>query len=158
MSRGSKARSQVTPGVEQVLVDRVAVRSEANGEHVDRNIVERDRDEHFALALGQLADRGRQSLELLLLLEPVAGPGRSGVWYPLERKLVTVGRLSSPGVAGDLARDLEHHELVGPGGEAAEPAELVELREDFHQRVVGSLLGEIVELRPGDRPQLPAPP
>src|SRR5262249_60605565 len=119
MSRGSKARSQVTPGVEQVLVDRVTVRSEPNGEHVDRNIVERDRDEHFALALGQLADRGRQSLELLLLLEPVAGPGRSGVWYPLERKLVTVGRLSSPGVAGRPGPDPRHHRPVGPRGERA---------------------------------------
>src|SRR5262249_60942675 len=135
MSRGSKARSQVTPGVEQVLVDRVTVRSEPNGEHVDRNIVERDRDEHFALALGQLADRGRQSLELLLLLEPVAGPGRSGVWYPLERKLVTVGRLSSPGVAGDLARDLEHHGPLGPGGGGAEAAEPGEARADLHQRL-----------------------
>jgi hypothetical protein len=79
MSGCSHADTQVTPGVEQVLVDRAAVGSAPNGEHVDRDVVERDRHEHFALALGQLADRGRQGLELLLLLEPIAGAERYGV-------------------------------------------------------------------------------
>jgi hypothetical protein len=37
---------------------------------------ERDRDEHLALALGQLVDRGREGLELLSLLEPVSRSGR----------------------------------------------------------------------------------
>ena len=58
MSGGGHAGTQVTPGVEQVLVDRVAVGAEPDREHVDRDVVERDRDEHLALALGQLADRG----------------------------------------------------------------------------------------------------
>jgi hypothetical protein len=61
-------------------------------------------------------------------------------------------------VPGDRARDLEHDELAGPGGEAAKPAELVEPGEDIHQRVVGGLLREIVELRPADRAQLTPPP
>jgi hypothetical protein len=59
MSGCSHAGAQVTPRIEQVLVDRVAVGAELNREHVDRDVVERDRHEHFALALGQLADRGR---------------------------------------------------------------------------------------------------
>jgi hypothetical protein len=61
-------------------------------------------------------------------------------------------------VPGNLARDLEHDELVGPGGEAAETLELLEPGEDVQQRVVGGLLGEVIELRPPDRAQLTAPP
>jgi hypothetical protein len=61
-------------------------------------------------------------------------------------------------VPGDLARDLEHDELVGPGGEAAESRELLEPGEDVHQRVVGGLLGEVIELRPPDRVQLTVTP
>jgi hypothetical protein len=71
---------------------------------------------------------------------------------------LTGGRLPAPGVSGDLAGDLEHHELVGPRGEAAEPPELIEPGQDAHQRVVDSLLGEIVELGPADRAELAAPP
>jgi hypothetical protein len=61
-----------------------------------------------------------------------------------------------PGVARHLAGDLEDDELVRPGGEAAEPAEVVEAPEDVHERIVGRLLGEILELGAGDRPQLGA--
>jgi hypothetical protein len=68
MSGGRHPGVQVAPGVEQVLVDRVAASTELHREHVDRDVVERDRHERFALALAQLADRGRQGLELLLLL------------------------------------------------------------------------------------------
>jgi len=62
---GGHASSQIAPGIEQVLVDRVAVGSQLDREHVDRDLVERDRHEHLALALGQLADRDRQRIELL---------------------------------------------------------------------------------------------
>ena len=58
----------------------------------------------------------------------------------------------------DLARDLEDRELVGPGGEAAEAAEVVEFVENDEHRVVGGLLGEVLELGTGDRPQAAAAP
>ena len=45
-----------------------------------------------------------------------------------------------------LGRGLEQRELVGPGREAAEPPEVVELAEDAHEGVVGSLDGDVVEL------------
>ncbi|MDA0159049.1 hypothetical protein OM076_02130 [Solirubrobacter ginsenosidimutans] len=57
----------------------------------------------------------------------------------------------------DLAGDLEDHELVRPRGEAAEAAEVLELGQDVHQRVVGALLGDVVELRTAQRLQLAAP-
>jgi hypothetical protein len=101
------------------------------------------------------ADEG---LELLSPLEPVTGAERKHVRHPLEHGFLTARGLSTPGVARHLAGDLEHHELVGPGSEPAEPAELVELRQDVHERVVRSLVGEIVELGPADRSQLTAPP
>jgi len=58
MPRGGHPGAQVAPGVEQVLVERVAVGAELDGEHVDRDLVERDRHEHLALPVRQLADRG----------------------------------------------------------------------------------------------------
>ena len=66
--------AQAPAGVEQVLVDRVAVGIEREREFVHRHVVERDRDEHLALARGELADRLRQDPELLAPLERLAGP------------------------------------------------------------------------------------
>jgi hypothetical protein len=63
-----------------------------------------------------------------------------------------------PGVARHLAGDLEHHELVGPSGEAAQSAEVVEPCKDIHQRVVCGLLSEVVKLRAADRDQLTPSP
>lgn len=59
-----------------------------------------------------------------------------------------------PGVTRDLARDLENHEPVRPGGETAEPAKLVKLAQDADQRVVGGLLSDVLELGAGDRSEL----
>jgi hypothetical protein len=57
------------------------------------------------------------------------------------------GELASvPRAAPDLHRRLQERELVGPGGEAAVAAEVVELGQDGHERVVGALDGEIVEV------------
>jgi hypothetical protein len=56
----------------------------------------------------------------------------------------------------DLARDLEDHELVGPGREPAEPLEGVDAGQDLHHRVVGALLRDVVELRARERFQLPS--
>ena len=60
-----------------------------------------------------------------------------------------------PGVARDLAGDLEDRELVGPGREAAEPPEVVELGQDVHHRVVRALLRDVVELRARERVSRP---
>ena len=65
--------------------------------------------------------------------------------------------MPAPRVAGHLGRHLEDHELVRPGREPAVPSELIESAEDVHERVVRRLVGEIVELRPGDRLQPSAP-
>ena len=73
MFGGGHACPQATPGVEQVLVDRVAVGFELHRQDVDRDVIESDGDEHLALALGQLGDRPRQRLKLCPLLEPFLG-------------------------------------------------------------------------------------
>jgi hypothetical protein len=65
----SEALAQRASRVEQVLVDRVAVRAELERQDIDRNAVERDRDERVALAVGQVADRRRENCELLALLD-----------------------------------------------------------------------------------------
>ena len=52
MSSGRHAGTQVTPGVEQVLVDRVAVGAEPDREKINGHLIERDGDEDFSLALG----------------------------------------------------------------------------------------------------------
>ena len=51
-----------------------------------------------------------------------------------------------PGAATQPHTRLEQRELVGPGGEAARAAIVVELRQHRDQRVVGGLEGEVVEL------------
>lgn len=91
MSGGGHAGAEITPGVEQVLVDRVAVCAELDRQYVDRRLVERDRNEHLTLALGQLADRVRQGLEALLLFEPVSGSRRQRVGQLLDGRLFTAG-------------------------------------------------------------------
>ena len=62
----------------------------------------------------------------------------------------------APRVSRDLVGDLEDHELVGPGGESAEPLEVVDPGQDLHHRVVGALLRDIVELRARERGEQPA--
>jgi len=49
MAGRGQAGSELSPGVEEVLVDRVAVGVKLEREHVDRDVVERDRDEDLAL-------------------------------------------------------------------------------------------------------------
>jgi hypothetical protein len=63
-----------------------------------------------------------------------------------------------PRVPRELARDLEDHELVGPGGEAAEALEVVDPRQDVEDDIVGALLRDVVELRARQGWQLSATP
>ncbi len=57
----------------------------------------------------------------------------------IERDLAVL-----PGASAELDAGFEQRELVGPGGEAALTAEVVELAEDRQQSVVGALLGKVV--------------
>ena len=52
----------------------------------------------------------------------------------------------APEVTTELRRDLEHHELVRPGGETTLTAELPELRHDSDEGVGRGLVCEIVDL------------
>jgi hypothetical protein len=151
----SCARSRSSSFWRSVLVDRVAVGVELQRQHVDRDVVQRDRDEDLALAWGQVfLDGVHQHRELLAALGLIAGLGRQGVRKPVPCRLLGARRMVVPGVSRDLARDLEDHELVGPGGEPAEPFELVDAGKDLHHRVVGALLSDIVELWAGECCQL----
>src|SRR4029079_9538301 len=53
---------------------------------------------------------------------------------------------SLPCAAPDLHCRFEERELVRPRGEASVAAEVVELPEDCHERVVGALVSKIVEI------------
>jgi hypothetical protein len=88
----------------------------------------------------------------------VAGARGEGVGQPFEVEFLVAGWVRAPGVTGHLARHLEDHELVRPGREAAASAELVELVEETDERVIGRLLGEVVQLGPADRLQQAPPP
>lgn len=154
---GRQLTPQAAPGIKQVLVNRVAVGAELERDHVDRHVVEGDGDEHLALAVGQLRDCPRQHLQLKLLLKLLLRAGRSMVGQQISIGLVEVGWMSPPGVSGDLGRDLEDDEPVGPRGETAEPAEVIEPTEHVDERVIGGLVGEIIELRTADRTQLGTP-
>ena len=136
---------QLAARVVQRLVERAARRREPLGEHVDRDAVERERDEHAALMRRQaLLDRLLQGLQELALLgrlvrsERAAREERPGL--RLERHLPSL-----PGPAAQLDARLEQGELVHPGAEAARAAEVVEPRQHAHQRVGGGLARDVVE-------------
>ena len=93
-------------------------------------------------------------------------PQRSEQLAPSRRprRVPPSGRRSAPSVAVErtwrscqsrrrvLDAGLEQGELVGPGGEAAGAAEVVELREHGHERVVGALVGQVVGVGGGSTP------
>ena len=74
------------------------------------------------------------------------------------RRAASCGHVSSsmrdlaalPRAPARLHARLEQRELVRPGREAARAAEGVELAEDRHQRVVGGLRGEVVDVARGE--------
>jgi len=55
----------------------------------------------------------------------------------------------APHTPADLGRRLALHEAASPGGEEAVAAELMELGQDRHDRVVRGLKGEIIEVTSG---------
>src|SRR4051794_31306830 len=116
-------QAEFAPGVVEGLVQGAAGRPQPLGHHVDRHLVERQRDEHLALMWGELGvDRPRDSLEQLAAFgrflrrrrrarEPRPLLGLLRYLSPLPRK------------PPDLHRRLEQRELVGPRREAALAAE-----------------------------------
>jgi len=110
----------------QCLVESAPSRLESFCENVDRDAVDRERDEHASLVRGQnLVDRlpqRRHELGLVGLcrgLEPRARDGAPGV--VLERELTSL-----PGSLAQLDRRLEQRELVDPRRKAAGAAKVVE--------------------------------
>ena len=128
------------------LVQRAAGRVEPLGEHVDRHPVEGQRDEHLALsrrqaAVDRIPDRVNQLASLGLALGARAGIRHHRPDVGVEHHLAVL-----PGPAAQAHPGFEQRELVGPGGEAARAAEVVELPQDGHECVIGCLQGQVVEL------------
>ena len=86
---------------------------------------------------------GREELRLLDLLIGLETHAREEVPpVLLHRHLALL-----PGAPAQLHGRLVERELVRPGREPAQPAEVVEAPEHAHQRVVGCLESDVVELR-----------
>ena len=153
-----KSGPQLTPGIEQHFVDRVAVGGQLKGQGVQRDIVEHDGDEDLPLPRGELvihrpAHRGEQIPPLGLLSRVEAEPaGQPVPVLGVQRH----GRVA-PEVPPELGRHLEDDEFAGPGGELALAAELAELAGDGQQRVRRGLVGHIVQFGAGDGQPRPAP-
>ena len=128
------------------LVERAARRCKALGEHVDRHAVDGERDQYLALvgcqlAADALADRSEQLPALGGDVGPLGSVGEAVPGLGVEHDLAVL-----PGAPADANSGLEQRELVDPGREAARAAEVVELGQHGHERVVGGLHGEVVEL------------
>src|SRR5579859_6406685 len=115
-----KGGAQLTPGVEQHLVDRAAVGAQLYDQRIQRNGVDYDRHEYLALPRGQFgvhsaAQRGEQV--------PPLGLPRGLETEPVRQPFPVLGvqrhARVSPEVPPDLVRNLEDDELVRPGGEPA---------------------------------------
>ena len=140
------AGAQLAARVVQRLVERAARRVEALGEDVDRHAVERDRDAApRAGARSARRDRVAQRAEQLAL-----GACSCGVQAARRDAASRPARAAARGPArrGGAActRRLVERELVRPRREAALAAEAVELGEHGDERVVGGLVGEVVEV------------
>jgi hypothetical protein len=71
--------AQLATGVVQSLVQGVSVRVQTLGEDVDRDTVERERNEDAALVWGEdLSDRTLECVQQLGLLGRLVGPARRG--------------------------------------------------------------------------------
>src|SRR2546423_144388 len=127
------------------LVERSARCPEPFREHVDRNSVHRQRDQHRPLVrretvLDRLLDR-REELALLGLRRRLQATAREDLpALRLERDLAAL-----PGATPELGGRLVEGELVHPGREAACSAVVVESREHGDERVAGRLAAKVAE-------------
>src|SRR5439155_1753947 len=103
--------AEATRGLEHAVVVRATA---GTGEHVDRHIVQRDRDEDLALARREvLLDGVAQHAEALPVLRLLARPDSRRHVGKLRPLRIRAARWEAlPGVTGELARHLEDHELV----------------------------------------------
>jgi hypothetical protein len=140
----------------QGLVKGAACCVPALGEHVDRDVVERDCDQYGPLMgcqdLGNRVADGVDQLRGLRLTRrgnsPVAEQLRRAIGF--QRELAPV-----PWAPAYLHSGFEKSELVRPGGETALTAVGVQLRQDRHEGVVGCLHGEVVHADRSDHASLP---
>lgn len=138
--------AEAAPGVVERLVQRAAWRGQAFGEHVDRDAVDRKRDQDLALVgrelVGDAFAGGAQRFAAFGGGVRLLGCGGEAVpAVGVEHELAGLPRATTHADAG-----LEERELVRPRREAACAAEVVALGEDGNERVVGCLGGEVVEL------------
>ena len=89
----SQPGPEVTPGVEQVLVDRIAVGAEFDGQHVYLHVIQRDRNEHLTPTLS--SPIAAQCAQLFPPLEPVAGAEASASAV-VPRQRFAVARATFP--------------------------------------------------------------
>src|SRR4029079_19762715 len=116
--------AQAATGVVQGLVERAAGRLQPLREHVDGDVVERERAQARRLVRGERrpdpgANRAEHLAPLRLVLRKRPGARENAPRLVLDGDLAAL-----PGSASDLHRCLVEGELVGPGGEAA-PAPIV---------------------------------
>ena len=154
-----KSGPQLTPGVEQRLVNRVAVRAQLDDQRIQWDTVEHDRDEDHALVRGQPfiygpVDRAEQIPPLGLAGGVEAEPVRQ----PIPVLGVQRDGRVPPEMPPDLGRHLEDDELIGPGREPALSTELPELAGNGNQRIGRRLIGEVIKLGAGDPQPRAAPP
>jgi hypothetical protein len=154
-----KSGPQLTPGIEQRLVDRVAVGAQLYDQRIQRNIVEHDRDEDHALVRGQLfIDGPVQRAEQV----PPFGLARGVEAEPVRQPVPVLGverdGRVAPEVPPDLGRHLEDDELIGPGREPALSPELPELAGNRDQRIGRRLMGQVIKLGAGDPQPWATPP
>src|SRR6266536_3166808 len=138
--------SQLPPGVVQRLVERAAVRVQPLGQDVDRDAVDGQCNEDTLLVRRQyLGNRALESLDQLVLLglgigqESGAREQAPALW--LERHFPPL-----PGTFSQLDGRFEQGELVCPGREATQAAEVVETPQYAHQRVVRGFGRDVFEL------------
>jgi hypothetical protein len=116
------------------------------GEDVDRHAVQGQRDEDATLVRRQ--DVGDCTLGVAR--SSLCSASSSGVSPALEKSDHASGSSSTSRPCHARFRgfygSLEQCELVDPGGELAGAAKVVQAPEDAHQRIVGSLDRDVVEL------------
>ena len=154
----SQPRAELAAGVVQGLVESAAGGVLALREHVDGDVVERDRDEHRALMGSEdLGDRVADGADQLAGFRLGLG-SRVAVIEQLRPPVVVQRDLAPvPWPAAHLRGGLEERELVGPRRKPAVAAKAVQLVEDREERVGSGLHREIVELAPALPVPVPVP-